>query len=144
MLPATPLVHLETVAALQGQSMERLYQAVDAGELLWCFNLAVRPDGLRDLRLWSAELMDPTVRQLPLDQALARIIGTSRARLRGTELTLLLGISRPHVLKLCRSHTGTVAAIVFPDSLSATLQDATRTEVGPCAVPLHGAGLLFF
>ena len=106
----------------------------------WAAKLAQDPDQT----LWSAELMDPTVRQLPLDQALARIIGTSRARLRGTELTLLLGISRPHVLKLCRSHTGTVAAIVFPDSLSATLQDATRTEVGPCAVPLHGAGLLFF
>jgi hypothetical protein len=127
MLPAATLVHLETVAAVKGMPLDRVYQAVDDGELLWVFNLATKPGGLRELRVWSAELMNPSVRQLPLEQALARIIGTGRARLRGTELNLLLAISRPHLLRLCRTrqlrfqieaHTRWVAR----DSLAAFLQ----------------------
>ena len=84
----TVLVTLETVRIKRGCDAESVLNCVgDAMHpkfLRWAFNIGVKPNGeIRELRFWKDELFGDADAWMPLDVAIARILGTRRTFPRG-------------------------------------------------------------
>ena len=96
----TVLVTLDTLRSVLGVDADSILAKVEAGELRWVFNVAVGDD-VRELRFWAKELIAPEfVTNLTIKQAIAEILGSQRARWRGTEIAQLLLVSRPTIMRL--------------------------------------------
>ena len=100
------LVPIVIVRALRGLTADAVQSLADTGELRFVWNINYR--GKRatcpDLRFWLREVIQPaSVSKLTLPAALAMIIGTNRARFRGTELSQLLLVSSPQIHRLQKS-----------------------------------------
>jgi hypothetical protein len=99
----TVLVTVETAKAALGLDAESIWAMIDCGEIRWAWNIATRVNGLREIRIWARELMQPGL-ELPASEVIDMLIGTSRPRLTSVEIARhVLCCSRPHMLDLLRS-----------------------------------------
>ncbi len=103
----TVLVTTDMVRAALGIDADSVSAKIEAGELRWVFDVSsqravgANDKTIRELRFWATEIMAPAlVANLSLAAALKQILGSERARWRGTEVQHLLLVSRPTVKKL--------------------------------------------
>jgi hypothetical protein len=96
----TVLVTMDMVRAALGLDADSVMARVEAGELRWVFDIATGSQ-ISELRFWAKEIIAPEFcAGLTLAQAMKEILGSERARWRGTEIQHLLLVSRPTVKKL--------------------------------------------
>lgn len=105
----TVFVDVAFVRAARGISADKVRELVDAGKLLWVFNLArtnerSRP---RHLRFWSPEILNAqAVADLRLENVIEKILPAARHRFNGAEIGRWLMISRSKVQQLGFELTG--------------------------------------
>jgi hypothetical protein len=98
----TVLVPTDVVRAVLGVDTEAVVEKVDAGELMWVFNVSAKSN-IRELRFWVRELQSPECGRLSSEEAVQRILGDRRQRWCGTQIQQLLMISRPSVMRWHRA-----------------------------------------
>jgi hypothetical protein len=103
-----PLLKIDTVVAACGENAEIIKRHVEKGRLRWVFNVAVKPEGIRDLRFWNREISAFTdserneldeLSKAETDTVIASILGQTEEFQPG-EVCLLLGVRRPTLLTL--------------------------------------------
>lgn len=111
------LIKVDSVMDLLGKSADEVYELADGGTLLapglkFVFNLAADPDGdIRDLRFWTREIIAPaSVAKWSVDQALDSILPNARTRFQAGEVTQLLHVRRPTLMRLREELQGKLAA----------------------------------
>jgi len=98
----TALVTTDTACCALGVDSETISAMVDAGDLIWVWDVSARQRHIRELRLWSAELADRTLSARTFPEVLSAILPSRRDRFRSAEVAALLRISDPHLLRLLR------------------------------------------
>jgi len=97
----TVLVTVDTVRAARGVDADTILGQVDAGELRWAWDVSAGKGEVRELRLWAREIIAPEAcAKLTAAAVVSSVIGSDKARWRGTELAQLLLVSRPHIKAL--------------------------------------------
>jgi hypothetical protein len=96
----TVLVTVDMVRAALGVDADSVIAKVEAGELRWVFDVSCG-GSISEWRFWAKEIIAPEFcAGLTLAGAMKEILGSERARWRGTEIQHLLLVSRPTVKKL--------------------------------------------
>ena len=106
------LATMEWVRRHTGFDADTISRWVDAGELLWVWDVSAvarRRAVVRELRFWPAEVdargtaVASELARRPLAKVIEEVLGTgTRERIGATELAQLLLVSRPHVMRLVR------------------------------------------
>ena len=99
----TVLVKIDMLRALWGVDSETISAKVDAGEILWAWDVSAGRGEVRELRFWVRELIAPETVRLTPAQTIQSVLGEGRTRWRGVEIAQLLLVSRPHIFKLHES-----------------------------------------
>lgn len=107
----TALVTVDTARAVRGTDAETIITEIDAGSILWVFNIATDIHATRRaLRIYAPALAGPAAAHLTADSVISHIIGTTREYLRGSEVERLLLCSGQLVKELHETGqlTGTI------------------------------------
>lgn len=93
----TVLVPVPVVRAALGVDADTVSAYVESGTIRWAWDIAARRNGIRELRIWARELIQPASRAMQPEEVIDLIVGTRREHLRAVEVAQLLICSRPHV-----------------------------------------------
>jgi hypothetical protein len=124
----TIFLDVNGVRAARGISADKVNELVEAGGLLWVFNMGRRQKdkGIRNLRFWLPEIVNPSgMTSFKLEEVISKILPASRPAFSGSEICQWFLVSRPTVMRLgveCRGVVSKQALTVARPSLVSYLQ----------------------
>lgn len=100
------LIKIDSVMDLTGRCADEIYELVDGPSLLapgfrFVFNVATEPNGIRDLRFWTREVIAPEqTAKISFDRAISIILPEKRSQYPAGEVAHLLHVRRPTLMRL--------------------------------------------
>jgi len=106
------------VRALRGLTADKVKELVDEGKFFYVFDLGRKENGIRHLRFWVHEVVNPSgFAGMPLPEVIAKILPVSRGTFSGSEIGQWFLVSRPTVKRIgveCQGKVSSCRVLTIP------------------------------